>query len=145
MRFTVVLLVAIAGCSKSDQSPKTAGLAERVEQERQASAEAVDAYVPKVTGRIDELASPAADILRQLPGVADVEVLVSAPKPTHRIIQLRDWHYVPPDLFTLDIRQQLGKSVSNEAKPRLMRRVAEWFEDAVQGESSREVSAGNPS
>ena len=33
----------------------------------------------------------------------------------------------------------------NEAKPRLMRRVAEWFEDAVQGEPSREVSAGNPS
>jgi hypothetical protein len=63
---------------------KTVSLAERVEQGRKASAEAVDAYVPKVTGRIDALASPAIDILRQLPGVADVKILVSAPKPTHR-------------------------------------------------------------
>jgi hypothetical protein len=90
MRFAVALLVLIAGCSKSDPPPKTVELAERVEQERHVSAEAVDAYVPKVTGRIDEQASPAADILRQIPGVAHVEVLVSSPKPTHRIIQLRD-------------------------------------------------------
>jgi hypothetical protein len=119
MHSSVVLLVAIAGCSKSDPSPKTVGLAERVEQARQVSAEGVDAYVPKVTGRIDELASPAAEILRQLPGVADVEVLVRAPKPTYRIIQLRDWHYVPPELFALDMRQQLGKSVSDEAIEKL--------------------------
>jgi hypothetical protein len=114
MRYAVVLLVVIVGCSKSDPPPKTVGLAERVDQERKASAEAVDAYVPKVTGRIDELASPAADILRQIPGVAHVEVLVSSPKPTHRIIQLRDWHYVPPDLFSLDVRQQVaGRPLSD--------------------------------
>ena len=113
MRFTVVLLVAIAGCSKSDPPPKTVGLAEQVEMERRASAEAVDAYVPKVTGRIEALASPAIDILRQLPGVADVKILVSAPKPTHRIIQLRDWHYVPPDLFKLDMRQVAGRPLSD--------------------------------
>jgi hypothetical protein len=119
MRFAVALLIAIAGCSKSDPPPKTVGLAERVEQEQQASAEAVDAYVPKVMRRIDALASPAADILRQIPGVAHVEVLVASPKPTHRIIQLRDWHYVPPELFALDVRQQLGKSVSDEAIEKL--------------------------
>jgi hypothetical protein len=94
-------------------------LAERVELERWSSAEAVDVYAPKVTGRIDELAAPASDILHQLPGVADVEVLVSSPKPTHRIIHLRDWHYVPLDLFALDVRQQLGRTVSDEAIERL--------------------------
>jgi hypothetical protein len=114
MRFAVALLVVIAGCSNSDPSPKTVGLVERVEQERRSSAEAVDAYVPKVTGRIDVLASPAADILRQLPGVADVEVLVSSPKPTHRIIQLRDWHFVPRHLFALDLRQVAGWPLSDE-------------------------------
>jgi hypothetical protein len=121
MRFAfVLLLVVIAGCSKSEPPPKMVGLAERVEQERQASAEAVDAYVPKVTGRIDALASPAIDILRQLPGVADVELLVSAPKPTHRLNQHRDWHSVPPDLFTLDMRQQVaGRPLSEEAIEKL--------------------------
>jgi hypothetical protein len=120
MRLAVFLMaVVIAGCSKSDPSPKTVGLAERVEQERPASSVAVDAYVPTVTGRIDDLAAPAADILRQLPGVADVQVLVSAPKPTHRIIQLRDWHYVPAELFALDMRQQLGRAASNQAVEKL--------------------------
>jgi hypothetical protein len=43
-----------------------------------------------------------------------VAVLVSSPKPTHRIIQLRDWHYVPPELFALDVRQQVGRAVADE-------------------------------
>jgi hypothetical protein len=51
----------------------------------------VKAYVPKVNGRIDDLSTPAAEILRQLPGVAKVEVLVAAKKPTHRVIHLADW------------------------------------------------------
>jgi hypothetical protein len=37
----------------------------------------------------------------------------------HRIIQLRDWHYVPHDLFALDMRQQLGKTVSDEVIEKL--------------------------
>jgi hypothetical protein len=32
-----------------------------------------DDYVPKVQGRIDDLAVPAAEILRRLPGVASVD------------------------------------------------------------------------
>src|SRR4051812_15915625 len=47
------------------------------------------------------LAPPAGD-LRRLPGVAGVEVAVSPPGPTRRIVHMRDWHYVPPDLFALD-------------------------------------------
>jgi hypothetical protein len=105
--------------AQSEPPPTTVSLAERVEQERHSSAEAVDAYVPKVPGRIDELASPAVDILRQIPSVADVQVLVSTPKPTHRIIQLRDWHYVPAELFALDVRQVTGRPLSDEAVVKL--------------------------
>jgi hypothetical protein len=65
-------------------------------------------------GRIDDLAAPAADILRQLPGVAEVEVLVTATKPTHRIIHLRDWHVVPRDLHAIDLRQAAGRPLSDE-------------------------------
>jgi hypothetical protein len=111
MRFTFVLMAIVtAGCSKDGSVPSntspTERLAQQVEKERLSSTEAVDAYLPKVTGRIDDLAVPAADIPCQLPGVANVEVLVSAPKATHRIIHLRDWHYVPPDLFALDVRDE---------------------------------------
>jgi hypothetical protein len=43
-----------------------------------------------------------ADLLRQLPGVVQVEVAVRAEQPTHRIVHLRDWHFVPRDLYALD-------------------------------------------
>jgi hypothetical protein len=42
------------------------------------------------------------DLLRQLPGVVSVEVMVYADQPAHRIVHLRDWHFVPRDLFALD-------------------------------------------
>jgi hypothetical protein len=124
MRIAFALLVIVAaGCSKDSSVPHhmspTERLTQQIEQERQSSAHAVDTYVPKFQGRIDELAAPAADILRQLPGVADVEVLVSSPKPTHRIIQLRDWHYVPAELFALDARQVAGRPLSDEAIEKL--------------------------
>ncbi len=50
---------------------------------------------------------PAVDLLRQLPGVVDVEVLVAAPKANRRIIHLRDWHHVPRDRFALDVGKPL--------------------------------------
>src|SRR5262249_10273293 len=59
--------------------------------------------------------------LRQLPGVADVEVLVPAPKPAHRLIHLRDWHDVSPDLFALAVRQQFQRPVSDEEVDKLLR------------------------
>jgi hypothetical protein len=100
MRSVVVLLALLGlGCSESGSRPTPPSsselIAQQVEQERRSSAAAVDAYVPSVQGQIDDLAAPAADILRQLPGVDDVQVLVGAPKPAHRIIHLRDWHFVP--------------------------------------------------
>ena len=66
---------------------------------------AVDAYSPKANSRIDDLSVPAAEILRGLPGVVQVEMLVKADKPTGRIVHLRDWHYVPKDLYALDMKQ----------------------------------------
>ena len=78
MRSLVVLLGLLGlGCSKggSGPAPPSASepIAQQVEQERQASAAAVDAYVPSVQGQIDDLADPTADILRQLLGVSDVQ------------------------------------------------------------------------
>jgi hypothetical protein len=46
------------------------------------------------------------DQLRQLPGVVRVEVLVHADQPTHRIVHLRDWHFVPRDLYALDTNDE---------------------------------------
>lgn len=45
-----------------------------------------------------------ADTLHGLPGVHRVEIGVAVTKPTGRIIHLRDWHYVPRDLYALDLR-----------------------------------------
>jgi hypothetical protein len=119
MRPNLLLIVlVVCGCAK--EAPHQNGeqpvqrLAEQVEQERRASVESVGGYAPKVQGQIDELAAPAADILRQLPGVAEVEVLVETPQASHRIIQLRDWHYVPPDLFALDVRQVAVRPLSDD-------------------------------
>jgi hypothetical protein len=72
---------------------------------------------PKLAGRLDDLAVPVADLLRLLPGVADVKVLVRAEKPTHRIVHLRDWPFVPKDL----IRQDADKPLSDEEADTLHR------------------------
>jgi hypothetical protein len=109
-----------AGCSKGTNDPapenRIRQLEQQVEQERLTSKDAVDSYVPKLHGRIDDLSAPAAAILRQLPGVADVEVLVAGRKPTRRIVHLRDWHLVTRDLHALDLRQPAGKPLS-DARP----------------------------
>src|SRR5262249_49352306 len=36
-----------------------------------------------------------AGLIRRLPEVEWVEVLVPADRPTHRIVHVRDWHFVP--------------------------------------------------
>lgn len=69
---------------------------------------------PKVRGHISDLDAPVADILRRLPGVVDVEILVAPKDPTHRLIHVRDYHYVPRSLFALDMRQALGKDLTEK-------------------------------
>jgi hypothetical protein len=116
-----LLLALLSGCSNSGREPaaedRILRLEQQVEPQRKASAQAVDAYTPKLSRRMDDLSVPAADLLRQLPGVADVEVLVSFEKPTHRIVHLRDWHFVPPDF----LRQDAGKPLSVEEADALHR------------------------
>lgn len=75
---------------------------------------AVAAYSPKANSQIDDLSAPAAEILRGLPGVVQVEVVAKSDKPTGRIIHLRDWHYVPKDLYALDMRQAHGRELSEQ-------------------------------
>jgi hypothetical protein len=84
-----------------------------VDQEER-SAQAVAAYQPKTTARIDDLSTSVPDLLRQLPGMVQVEIAVRADKPTHRIIQLRDWHFVPKDLYAIDMRNALGRELSEQ-------------------------------
>src|SRR5262249_9969003 len=67
-----------------------------------ASERAVVEYKPKVSGRLDDLTTSAEALLRQLPGVVQVDTSVSVARPSARIIHLRDWHYVPRDLYALD-------------------------------------------
>jgi hypothetical protein len=83
------------------------------------SAQAVTNYQPKTTARIDDLDIPATEILRPLPGIAQVEVCLKAEKPTSRIIHLRDWHFVPKELYALDMKQAHGRELTTEEIDRL--------------------------
>jgi hypothetical protein len=69
-----LFFLLLGGCSRTAPEATAENpfeiLERQVAQERQASGE----YAPKVAGRIDDPATPAADLLRQLPGVANVEV-----------------------------------------------------------------------
>ena len=51
--------------------------------------------------RLDDLDQSVEGLLRGLPGVADVEVH-QAYNPSHRIIHLRDWHFISKELFAID-------------------------------------------
>lgn len=83
------------------------------EQEAE-SAQAVAAYAPKAHAQVTDLDSPAAGILRSLPGVVQVEVCVRAEKPTYRIIHLRDWHFVPKELFVVDMADAHRRQLSED-------------------------------
>ena len=85
------------------------------EQEKE-SAQAVVKYASTTTikTRIDDLDSPVVDLLRQLPGVVQVDVGVAAKKPTSRIVHLLDSHSVPKELYALDMRQAQGRELTAE-------------------------------
>jgi hypothetical protein len=85
-----------------------------VEQARAAPGPA-DAYTPNTVDPIADPSTDAANMLRQLPGMVEVEALVTCPQPTHRIIHLRDWHHVPRDLYALDRAHALCRPLSPEA------------------------------
>lgn len=92
------------------------------DQEAQ-SAQAVANYLPETKARIDDLTLSAVDLLRQLPCVVQVEVGVQAHKPTHRIVHLRDWHFVPRDLYAIDMKSAAGRELSDADIDRLHREL----------------------
>ena len=118
----VLALVVLAGVSfrpSGDSRPQQARsrileLQRLVEQQAKESSEAVAAYVPRTKARIDDMTAPASVILRELPGVVNVEVLVQADRPTRRIVHLRDWHHVPRDLYALDLRNAAGRELTGD-------------------------------
>lgn len=55
---------------------------------------------------ITDLKTPAVDILRGLPGVADVRVLVKVEKPSARYIQLVDLPLLTKEAFTSKLKQE---------------------------------------
>jgi hypothetical protein len=61
-----------------------------------------DNYVPKIEGRIDDLAAPAATILRKLPGVANVDQPLKPARVSDRLVQVKDWHFVTKEWFAKD-------------------------------------------
>ncbi len=99
-----------------DRRPK---LKQLVAEQEIESAKAVANYLPKHKTRIDDLDAQVVDLLRQLPGVVHVEVAVAAAKPTCRIVHLRDWHYVPKDLYALDMKQAHGRELADDEIDRL--------------------------
>jgi hypothetical protein len=72
-----------------------------------------DDFAPKVQGRLDDLAVPATDIVRQLPGVASVEQPLQPAKVTDRLVHLRDWHYVSKEWFAKDTGLTAGKPLTD--------------------------------
>ena len=90
-----------------------------VEQQEREFNEAAASYRPKTTAGLEDLTAAAEDILRLLPGVCNVKVAVQADKPTHRIIHLRDWHFVPRDLFAIDVKHAASRPLSEEVIDRL--------------------------
>lgn len=63
---------------------------------------------------INDLAFPVVEAFRNCNEVQNVEVLVACQKPTCRIVHIRDWHFVPFDLFELDVKQGAGKQLSDK-------------------------------
>jgi hypothetical protein len=85
-----------------------------VEEQRTISERAVTEYKPRGPGRLDDLTTSADALLRQLHGVVQVDTSVSVARPSARIVQLRDWHHVPRDLYALDARQVYGRDLTEE-------------------------------
>lgn len=103
-----------------DRLPK---LKKQIAEQEVESAKAVAGYAPASKVRIDDLGSPVADLLRRLPGVVQVDVSVAADKPTSRIIHLRDWHYVPKELYALDMKSAHHRELTDDEIDRLHREL----------------------
>lgn len=60
------------------------------------------------------LSGPNAEAMRSLPGVHSVVVHPASKGATHRIIHIRNWHFVPKADFAADLRSLEGEALSDE-------------------------------
>lgn len=91
----VLLVLSIYWRRGQSQSDDISELKARIPREMELAAAAVEVYSPKNGLVFDEL-----------PNVIKVEPMVRVDKPTHRIIHIRDWHYVPRNLFALEVPER---------------------------------------
>ena len=76
--------------------------------------EAVANYSPRSPEKITDLTVPPTNVLKGLPGVQDVQIQVQHTRPQRRIIHLRQWHFVPRDLFAREMRADRGDVTDEE-------------------------------
>jgi hypothetical protein len=105
-----------APVTTEDRIPKLRKLIAEQEVE---SAQAVAKYAPTTNTQINNVGSPVIDLLRGLPSVVQVEVGVAPKNPTSRIVHLRDWHFVPKELYALDMKATLGRELATDEIDRL--------------------------
>jgi hypothetical protein len=99
MRHQAVFLFVLAiGCGR--QAPPLSPENQLTRAQAKAVV-AVKNYRPKVPIDVKDLAADVVPMLKQLPFVSRVERTGPA-NPTHRIIHLRDWHFVPEELAKVD-------------------------------------------
>jgi hypothetical protein len=78
-------------------------------------------YQPQVPGNILALFAPAADILRQLPGVAAVQVKIPVARPKHRIVHITDYRLLPADRFLEEQEEQAGRTFAQWERDRRLK------------------------
>jgi hypothetical protein len=131
------LILLATGCSESKPKivleDRTLDLQKQLEQQRKVNDQALKSYSPSAKGSIADLSTDAAAILHQLPGVANVEIMVSSKQPTHRIIQLCDHGYVSRELYAEAMRARNPEKLSEEAIDVLYRQFL-LIEELVHGE-----------
>jgi hypothetical protein len=104
----------------STTASRLSELRKLIEDQEKESATAVATYAPKTAAaRLDDLTASPESVFKELPGVAHVEVAIQAENPTHLIVHLRDWHYVPKDLYAIDLRNSAGRPLTDDEVDRL--------------------------
>lgn len=71
---------------------------------------------PPIRRSLDDLRSNAVELLNESDGVFKVEWLVAVDRPTHRIVHIHDWHWVPFESLSADLRDQDSSLTDDEIR-----------------------------
>lgn len=77
---------------------------------------------------LSDLSCDAVAILRQAPGVANVQRHAPESTPSQRIVHIADWHFVDRDLYAADVRSHSREPLSEEAIDRLFAELLDEVE-----------------